>query len=122
ASCAEPPQGFGALVLQPNQGAHLVPPCEQEFGEVAADATHSASCSGHEDRLVVFMIRRHVADLGLLQKTNWRGSALERTAGGLRTFDANCRCGSHWLMTLRAKQRLLCPWLDFVDLVVFERH
>jgi hypothetical protein len=23
--CAEPPQGFGALVLTPNHGAHLVP-------------------------------------------------------------------------------------------------
>src|SRR6202040_3345443 len=66
--CAEPPQGFGALVLTPNQGAHLVPPCEQEFGEVAADATHSAGCSGHEDRAVVFMFRCHVADLGLRSK------------------------------------------------------
>ncbi|MEA2863442.1 MAG: hypothetical protein QOC84_1398 [Bradyrhizobium sp.] len=62
--CAEPPHGFGALVLTPNQGAHLVPPCEQELGEVAADAAHSAGRSGHEDRVVVFMFRRHVADLG----------------------------------------------------------
>jgi hypothetical protein len=61
--CAEPPQGFGALVLTSNQGAHLVAPCEQEFGEVAADAAHSAGCSGHEDRVVVSMFRRHVADL-----------------------------------------------------------
>jgi hypothetical protein len=38
-----------------------VPPCEQEFGEVAADAAHSAGCSGHEDRVVVFMFRRRVA-------------------------------------------------------------
>src|SRR5262249_50643383 len=52
----------GALVLTPNQGAHLVPPCEQEFGEAAADAAHSAGCSGHEDRVVVFILRRHVAD------------------------------------------------------------
>ena len=36
-----------------------MPPCEQEFGEVAADAAHSAGCSGHEDRVVVFMFRRH---------------------------------------------------------------
>jgi hypothetical protein len=45
-----------------------VPPCEQEFGEVAADAAHSAGCSGHEDRVVVFMFRCHVADLGLRSK------------------------------------------------------
>jgi len=32
--CAEPPQGFGALILTPNQGAHLVPLCEQEFGDL----------------------------------------------------------------------------------------
>src|ERR1700719_5389761 len=64
----QPPQGFGAVVLTPNQGAHLVPPCEQEFGEVAADAAHSAGCSGHEDRVVVFMFHRHVADLGLRSK------------------------------------------------------
>src|SRR6202040_1470192 len=66
--CAEPPQGFGARVLTPNQGAPLMPSCEQEFGEVAADAAHSAGCSGHEDRVVVFMFRRHVADLGLRAK------------------------------------------------------
>src|SRR5450755_3973498 len=77
ARCAEPPQGFGALVLTPNQGAHLVPPCKQEFGEVAADAAHSAGCSGHEDRVVVFMFRRHIADLGLLQKTNSAGTPNE---------------------------------------------
>src|SRR5258706_9276683 len=45
-----------------------MPSCEQEFGEVAADAAHSAGCSGHEDRVVVFMFRRHVADLGLRSK------------------------------------------------------
>jgi hypothetical protein len=45
------------LVITPNQGAHFVSPCEQEFGEVAADAAHSARCSGHEDRVVVFMFR-----------------------------------------------------------------
>jgi hypothetical protein len=28
----------------------------------------------------------------------------------------------HWLTTLRAKLRLLCPGSDFVDLVVFERR
>jgi hypothetical protein len=31
-------------------------------------SAHSAGCSGHEDRVVVFMFRRHVADLG----RNWR--------------------------------------------------
>jgi hypothetical protein len=40
-------------------------PCEQEFGEVAADTAHSTGCSGHKDRIVVFMFRRHAADLGL---------------------------------------------------------
>src|SRR5262249_34972362 len=35
-------------------------PCEQEFGEVAANAAHSAGCTGHEDRVVVSMFR-HVA-------------------------------------------------------------
>jgi hypothetical protein len=61
--CAEPPKGFGARILAPNQGAHLVPPCEQKFGEVAADAAHRAGCSGHEDWAAVFMFRRHVANL-----------------------------------------------------------
>jgi hypothetical protein len=27
-----------------------------------ADAAHSAGCSGHEDRVVVVMVRRHGAD------------------------------------------------------------
>jgi hypothetical protein len=45
-----------------------VPLCEQEFGEVATDAAHSAGCSGHENRVLVFMFRRHVADLGLRSK------------------------------------------------------
>jgi hypothetical protein len=62
------PQSFRARVLTPNQGAHLVPPCEQEFGEIAADAAHSAGCSGHEDWVVVFMFRCHIADLRLRAK------------------------------------------------------
>jgi hypothetical protein len=40
-------------------------PVRAGFSEVAADAAHSAGCSGHEDRVVVFMFRRHIADLGL---------------------------------------------------------
>ena len=32
-----------------------------EPGEGAADAPHGAGCSRHEDRVVVFMVRRHVA-------------------------------------------------------------
>ena len=47
---AEPPQGFAALVLTPNQGAHLVPLCEQEFGEVAADAAYSAGAASDGSR------------------------------------------------------------------------
>src|SRR6202035_1876878 len=91
---AEPPKGFGALVLTPSQGAHLVPPCEQEFGEVAADAAHSARCSGHEDRVVVFMVRRHVADIGLLQKTNWRRGARAGTNGRRHTPGGSARRSS----------------------------
>jgi hypothetical protein len=89
--CAEPPQGFGARVLASNQGAHLVPPCEQEFGEVAADAAHSAGCSGYEDRVVVFMFRHLVADLGLLQKTNWRRGARAGTNGRGHTPGGSAR-------------------------------
>ena len=55
---------------------------------IAADAAHSAGCSGHEDWVVVFMFRRHVADLGLLQKTNWRRGA---RAGTLRSTLQSCR-------------------------------
>jgi hypothetical protein len=48
-------------------------------GESAADAAHSAGCSGQEDRGVVFMFRRHVAHLGLRSKTNWRRGTLAGT-------------------------------------------
>jgi hypothetical protein len=61
-----------------------VPPCEQEFGEVAADAPHSAGCSGHEDRVVVFMVPRHGADHGLLKKDE----LATRRAGSKRS----CSC------------------------------
>ena len=56
-----------------------MPPCEQEFGEVAADAAHGAGCSGHEDRFVVFMFRRHVADPGL----RWKDKLAARLASGI---------------------------------------
>ena len=50
---------------------------------LALAAAHSAGCSGHEDRVVVFMFRRHVADLGLRSKDELATRrALERTAGG----------------------------------------
>jgi hypothetical protein len=65
-----------------------VPSCEQEFGEVAADAAHSAGCSGDEDRVVVFIFRRHVADLGLrsndelaTRRAHWN-ERQEATPGG----------------------------------------
>jgi len=63
--CAEPSQSFGTIVLTPNQGAHRVSLCEQEFGEVAADAAHSTGRSRYEDGAVVFTIRHHIADFGL---------------------------------------------------------
>jgi hypothetical protein len=50
---AEPAQGIGALVLPPDQGAHLVALGEQHCGEVAADGADGAGGSGHEDRAVV---------------------------------------------------------------------
>jgi hypothetical protein len=36
--------------------------CEQELGKRAADPAHSAGGTCHEDRVAVFMFRRHVAD------------------------------------------------------------
>src|SRR5882757_2121358 len=39
---------------------------------------------------------------------------------GDHSLDITRRCGSLGLITLPAKLRLLCPGLDFVDLVVFE--
>ena len=54
--------------LPANQRAHLVSPLEEKLGEGATDAAYRAGCSGHEDRVVVFMFRRHVADLGLRSK------------------------------------------------------
>src|SRR5262249_54659071 len=80
----------------PNQGAHLVPPCEQEFGEVAADAAHSARCSGHEDRVVGFMFHRMSLTLGYVQKTNWRrarwNERQEAPPGRLRSPASGARC------------------------------
>jgi hypothetical protein len=73
--CAEASQGFGAIVLTPNQGAHFVTSCEEQFGEGAADAAHGAGSSGHEDRVGVIMFRRHIADLGLLSKDGRRRGA-----------------------------------------------
>jgi hypothetical protein len=56
-----------------------VPPCEQEFGEVAADAAHGAGCSSDEDRGAIFRF----VDLGLRSKDEPVGGApLERTAAG----------------------------------------
>jgi hypothetical protein len=59
---AEPAQGVGALVLPPDQGAHLVALGEQHRGEVAADG---AGRSGHEDRAVVCGFHHHIAGLKL---------------------------------------------------------
>src|SRR5262249_19716806 len=87
--CAELPQGFGALVLTPNQGAHLVPSCEQEFGEAAANATHSTGCSGHEDRVVVFMFRRHVANASYRLRPALRKGALMSALGHKQTCAAH---------------------------------
>ena len=58
---AEPAQRFGALILPPDQGAHLVALGEQHCGEVAADGADSAGGSGHEDRAVMCRFRRHIA-------------------------------------------------------------
>jgi hypothetical protein len=58
---AEPAQGVGALVLPPDQGAHLVALGEQHCGEVAADGADGAGRSGHEDRAVVSGFHHHIA-------------------------------------------------------------
>src|SRR5215472_14049943 len=60
---AEPAQGLGALILPPDEGAHLVALGEQHCGEVAADSADGAGRSGHEDRAVVFGL--HHRDAGL---------------------------------------------------------
>jgi hypothetical protein len=62
---AEPAQGVGALVLPPDQGAHLVALGEQHRGEVAADGADGAGRSGHEDRAVVCGFHHHIAGLKL---------------------------------------------------------
>jgi hypothetical protein len=62
---AEPAQGVGALVLPPDQGAHLVALGEQHCGEVAADGADGAGRSGHEDRAVVCRFHHHIAGLKL---------------------------------------------------------
>src|SRR5260370_959107 len=102
--CAELPKRLGALVLTPNQGAHLVPLCEQEFGEVAADAAHSAGCSGHEDRVVVFMFRRHVADLGLGAPPHQLSRKLLRILDRLGCFSFRSALASIWRMRSRVTE------------------
>ena len=62
---AEPAQGVGALVLPPDQGAHLVALGEQHCGEVAADGANGAGRAGHEDRVVVCGFHHHIAGLKL---------------------------------------------------------
>ena len=62
---AEPAQGVGALVLPPDQGAHLVAFGEQHCGEVAADGADGAGCSGHEDRAGVCGFHHHIPGLTL---------------------------------------------------------
>ena len=62
---AEPAQGGSALVLPPDQGAHLVAFGEQHCGEVAADGADGAGCSGHEDRAVVCGFHHHIPGLTL---------------------------------------------------------
>ena len=64
---AEPAQGVGALVLPPDQGAHLVALGEQHCGEVAADG---AGRSGHEDRAVGCGFHHHIAGLKLRSESN----------------------------------------------------
>ena len=59
----EPAQRLGALILPPDQGAHLMPFGEQHCGEVAADSTDVAGRSGHEDRAVMCRFHRHIAYL-----------------------------------------------------------
>ena len=58
---AEPAQGGSALVLPPDQGAHLVAFGEQHSGEVAADGADGAGRSGHEDRAVLCGFHHHIA-------------------------------------------------------------
>jgi hypothetical protein len=62
---AEPAQGVGALVLPPDQGAHLAALGEQHCGEIATDGADGAGGSGHEDRTVVCGSHHHVAGLKL---------------------------------------------------------
>jgi hypothetical protein len=63
---AELAQGLGAIILPAHQGAHLVSFGEQRLGEVAADRTDRASCSGHEDFVVISITSRRSHALPLL--------------------------------------------------------
>src|SRR4029077_13132539 len=58
-------EAVGALVLPPDQGAHLVALGEKHCGEVAADGADGAGRSGHEDRAVVCGFHHHIAGLKL---------------------------------------------------------
>ena len=80
---AEPAQGLGALILPPDQGAHLVPLGEQHFGEVAADGADSAGRAGHEDRAVVCGFHHHLSGFTLRWRfrpaiTGLKGPLLDR--------------------------------------------
>ena len=78
---AEPAQGVGALVLPPDQGAHLVAFGEQHSGEVAADGADGAGRSGHEDRAVVCGFHHHIAGLKLRKVLAASGVSSDRSRG-----------------------------------------
>jgi hypothetical protein len=101
---AEPAQGVGALVLSPDQGAHLVAFGEQHCGEVAADGADGAGRSGHQDRAVVCGFH-HIADLKLRSESfsgvwNFNGQTIgtsavrslaASTCGKVVAFAARCQ-------------------------------
>ena len=78
---AEPAQGGSALVLPPDQGAHLVAFGEQHSGEVAADGADGAGRSGHEDRAVVCGFHHHIAGLKLRKVLAASGVSSDRSRG-----------------------------------------
>jgi len=89
---AEPAQGGSALVLPPDQGAHLVAFGEQHSGEVAADGADGAGRSGHEDRAVVCGFHHHIAGLKLRKVLAASGVSSDRSRGLGGSHNARVFC------------------------------
>ena len=89
---AEPAQGGSALVLPPDQGAHLVAFGEQHSGEVAADGADGAGRSGHEDRAVVCGLHHHIAGLKLRKVLAASGVSSDRSRGLGGSHNARVFC------------------------------